>query len=423
MIRSHDSPIPLALGLLFAATVHLVAAPPASFLLGRGDRPPMPPDLRVENVVVPHDVLLLKQPNRISFDVFNRGTLPTPGTPWEDRIYLSRDDRLDSGDVLLLTRVHPGGLEPGRGYRAEVDALTLPANAEPPFYLLFQTDAGDAVDEGWMESNNVLARRFDPAEALPEPAVAIGKEDASRRVSVAWISYEDFRELVAPASETEQPAVQSVTEPVPAAPLEPDPTPPAAAPTLEEPRTPAEAGGTLAEVAAEVEPTAPPLPPVPEATVAPAPQPGPAAPAQPDLQQAQGDGDSATDAAPASRDEPARPTQTPRDESEATPTLRYPKRLDVQPGGTIVGEGIEIKTARPNFSAVARASTLPNNPEAELTFDHTGTVVSAVIVKSSGSDNVDAPILRSFYRWKASGKQIDELEGTLVIPIRVILGN
>src|SRR5690606_16110256 len=152
-------------------------ASPASHWLARRDRPPIPADLRIENIIVPNDAIVLTQPNTVSFDVVNRGASATGDAEWEDRIYLSADDKLDAGDTLLFTAVHAAPLEPGQGYRSEASKLLLPELTKPPFYLLFQTDARNTVDEGWLEGNNVRARRFDPAEDPQEPEVALGKDD------------------------------------------------------------------------------------------------------------------------------------------------------------------------------------------------------------------------------------------------------
>ncbi len=82
-----------------------------------------------------------------------------------------------------------------------------------------------------------------PEEAPPppRPEIQLGRDNAPPRQTVAWISYDDFQELIAPRNEVIQPAVQQQTDPVPDAPAEMDPTPPAPQPAASAPPTPAAA--------------------------------------------------------------------------------------------------------------------------------------------------------------------------------------
>ncbi len=64
----------------------------------------------------------------------------------------------------------------------------------------------------------------DPPKPPDEPEVPLGKDDAPKRSTVAWISHEDFEQLLARQSTTEQPALQREVDPTPEAPIEPDPT-------------------------------------------------------------------------------------------------------------------------------------------------------------------------------------------------------
>jgi hypothetical protein len=95
----------------------------------------------------------------------------------------------------------------------------------------------------------------------------------------------------------------------------------------------------------------------------------------------------------------------------------------VQPGRVLVSSGVEIKTAVPRFSTVARYSALPTNPLVSVAFDpESGRVVEAEILRSSGYPNVDAPILASLYRWRARGERLREHEGPMKIRLRLLLG-
>ncbi len=416
MIRRPDNPLPLIVGLGLAVVVHLTAAAPAWVWLNSSRRLAPPIDLRIENVVVPDNVLLLDADNTVSFDVVNRGGQSTGNTPWRDRVYFSTDDQLDAGDTLLIDAERVEALTPDQRYRSGGHNVRLSAGVQPPFYLIFITDADNAIDEHWHEDNNIYVRRFEAPDEPKPRELAVGRPDAPQRVTVAWISHDDFQKLVAPPSITEQPALQNAVEPVPGAPTElnPTPPPPEVAVNQEQAIAQADSGGSLADAP----------------VIAPQPEPGPLAelpthPGHPDLQNAPGEGDSSATASAQSATEDARPTSVPRDEAQSDPVVRT-EQVDVHPmasGSVLVGKGITVKPIRPYFSPVARYTAVPNNPEAEITFNHSGKVIDARLTASSGADNIDAPILRSLYQWKASGEQIDALgdKGKLIMPVRLIL--
>ncbi|MCC6680802.1 MAG: hypothetical protein IT445_07855 [Phycisphaeraceae bacterium] len=414
MTDRRDNPLPLILGLMLAVIVHLTAASPAWVWLNRTRSLTAPPDLRIENVVVPDNVLLLDADNDVSFDVVNRGGQFTGDLLWRDRVYYSADDQLDADDTLLIDAARVEPLAPGQRYRSAGHNARLAAQVELPFYLIFVTDADNAIEERWHEDNNVYVRRFEaPVEPQPRE-LAVGRPDAPQRVTVAWISHEDFQKLVAPPSITEQPALQNVAEPIPGAPLELNPAPPQMATNQEQAVSEAESGGSLADAP----------------VVAPQPNPGPLAelptrPGHPDLQNAPGEGDSSATASAQSAAEDATPTSVPRDEAQSDPVLRT-EEVDVHPlasGSVLVGKGITVKPARPYFSPAVRFAAVADNPKADITFDRSGKVIDAKLTQSSGTDSIDAPILRSLYQWKASGEQIDALgdKGKLIMPVNLIL--
>jgi hypothetical protein len=122
------------------------------------------------------------------------------------------------------------------------------------------------------------------------------------------------------------------------------------------------------------------------------------------------------------------PTATPGEasnrESDATSTVR--RAGNFRNGRIDVGEGLEIRTARPNLTLLARASTAPRPPLAEVYFDRTGTVVDVKLIESSGyPTEVDEPVRTALYRWRARGNVLDELPETadarVVLNIRVFL--
>ena len=72
----------------------------------------------------------------------------------------------------------------------------------------------------------------------PQNKVRLG-DDEPRAARVAWISHDDYRELLAPQARTEQPALQRTAEAMPQAPHRLDATDPSAAapePNMEPPQ-------------------------------------------------------------------------------------------------------------------------------------------------------------------------------------------
>ena len=89
---------------------------------------------------------------QVSFTVTNVGTRATRTADWTDRVFLSTDASLDTGDDLLTLREpdgsyataendHAGVLAPGQSYTATV-SFTVPFEVSGPLYLLADTDSG-----------------------------------------------------------------------------------------------------------------------------------------------------------------------------------------------------------------------------------------------------------------------------------------
>ena len=72
---------------------------------------------------------------------------------WSDRIYMSTDTFVDSGDLVLGTVSHSGALAPGESYTA-TRSVTLPHGVSGDFFFLVRTDVSDQVYEQLFESNN-----------------------------------------------------------------------------------------------------------------------------------------------------------------------------------------------------------------------------------------------------------------------------
>ncbi len=258
-----------------------------------------------------------------------------------------------------------------------------------------------------------------PAEEPETRKPPVGRED-SRVSAVAWIAHDDFRELMAREGPTDQPALQQRVDPVEAAPPELDPTPPAPTPTPDPP-----SASQLASAMPQP-PRPSPLPPSPlgqpqpwrldpagEVRVPFAPTPLVPETPRPEASSAQ--------PSPASSDQPARPTAAPRSDREAPPS-RVERFEWHRPGTVPVARGMEVQTFAPRFSVVAQYS-IPMDPELILHFDGTGQAVRVELIRSSGFENVDGPIIAALYRWRASGERIEALPPgqTLEMPVTMHL--
>lgn len=116
----------------------------------------------------------------------------------------------------------------------------------------------------------------------------------------------------------------------------------------------------------------------------------------------------------------ARPTAAPRTQSESPPASPD-ATVEARPGQVLTAAGIEVRTATPQFSLVTRITALPSNPLVRVTFNSQGEVIEAKFLKSTGYDNVDSPILSSLYKWKATGKKLEERGKGFSIIVRLKL--
>jgi subtilase family serine protease len=126
----------------------------------------------------------------IRWSVTNQGTAATIGG-WTDRVYLSTDNVLSSGDRLLGQYVFTGSLTAGTATSAEL-TVTLPPETVGTYFFLIATDVLNQVVEPGAEANNtamqVVALQLAPYADLAvsdvtAPAQTIG-DPAS--VTVGW---------------------------------------------------------------------------------------------------------------------------------------------------------------------------------------------------------------------------------------------
>lgn len=302
-------------------------------------------------------------------------------------------------------------------------------------------DGGSADREQAKTSGDTKQTPLSPPDSL------VGRGELSTP-TIAWISHSDWRELQAKRSPAHQPALQKEVDPVEDAPAQPDATPPSperppqpeAASRPPSPRAtpPQAAAPTSPRTEAELSPPTPPQPapaapppsgiareqdegPVPEGTLTNT-QPAPETPL-PHQQQQSPKVD--PQQAPPQQNEPqpdtattpgrpaeARPTSAPQAEESVPPTAPEEEPVEVRPGRVLTGPGVEITTARPEFSITARYMALgvTRNPVAILTFDHEGKVTDVTLHDRTGLDNIDAPLRASLYKWKAAGEQVDAMQ-------------
>ncbi len=320
------------------------------------------------------------------------------------------------------------------------ETITYRVNREPAQPLLVGLAIAIAVHlimlpsfTQWLTgSSSARLATSDLDPILPTPDQPKPGRDSPRVSSVAWIPHDDFRQLIAPQSQTEQPALQDQTDADPnAAAIPLDPTPPTPQEAIQANQTPRHV----------VEPPPQPQSPL-EVTdliiggktsvlthrnlLADMPQ--QAEHPQPTREdQVQSETDTQTESPtqnhttkPHTRS--ANPTAAPRSDRESSPATLRLNADSVQPGGVLVGNGIEIKTARLKPGIAATGFALPNNPVALLIFDqHNGSVIKAKLLNSTGYDDWDGPIIASLYKWRATGPRLGELGRPFEFRVKLLL--
>jgi len=90
----------------------------------------------------------------VNYRVENQGGTTPENTPWMDRIYLSEDQTLDSGDEFLREVNFTGVMDNGDFYERGV-TVKMPSSPGE-YYLIVATDSGNVVLEA-NETNNIQA--------------------------------------------------------------------------------------------------------------------------------------------------------------------------------------------------------------------------------------------------------------------------
>jgi hypothetical protein len=104
------------------------------------------------------------------------------------------------------------------------------------------------------------------------------------------------------------------------------------------------------------------------------------------------------------------------------------RRAAVYRNGRVdAGEGLDIRTVRPRFSTFALSFATPRPAMLEISFDRTGVVREAKVLRSSGFPmDVDEPIRNAVFNWRATGRLLRELpdrpNARVTLRIEFILG-
>lgn len=105
-------------------------------------------------------------------------------------------------------------------------------------------------------------------------------------------------------------------------------------------------------------------------------------------------------------------------ESDATSVIDVPLD-DIKLGKPIARQGLEVRPRRPQFTTLTLLTASPGNPLVEIRFDADGLPAKATVLESSGDSRVDHAVEASLYRWRASGKALNELKNDQTIPVRI----
>ncbi len=95
-------------------------------------------------------------------------------------------------------------------------------------------------------------------------------------------------------------------------------------------------------------------------------------------------------------------------------------------GRVEAGEGLEIRTVRPQFTLLTRVTAAPGAPRVRVVFGKDGRVKDAKIMRSSGyALEIDEPVLAAVFNWRASGHALRDLPNhpgaTLRLDLTVVL--
>lgn len=102
--------------------------------------------------------------------------------------------------------------------------------------------------------------------------------------------------------------------------------------------------------------------------------------------------------------------------------------MAVRLGRPVARPGLQIQTSYARFSVSAMVLNKPRSPLVRITFGRSGKVLRASFVggQTTGSADVDKPLLDSLYRWSARGKDLltipaDDPDAGVTLTFRIVL--
>ena len=320
----------------------------------------------------------------------------------------------------------------------------------PMMIKMFHRESRIQIFEARFEPDDFTA----PDEAVQDPPETPLGIDAETPSTLTWIGYEEYEEHIAALAEMDQAAFTD--DPASARPQPPTPTP---TPPVVEPLEQAVAVTESTETPEVIEETPPaPIDPEnlqalrnvmdalgqlltdqspdetaePQQTVAEATDPAAApetASASPATESTEA---KPAEAEPTPPEEPApvvpvtsgEPTPGEEADKESDPTSVIEAKPEIwKTGKPLASPGLEIKTRKPELTVLQRITMAARNPLCLIAFNAKGKPTRVDFLEGSGSKEFDSAISASLYRWRASGKRLEELKKgqTADVKIRIIV--
>jgi subtilase family serine protease len=148
-----------------------------------------PPDLQVTAFSAPQ-AGTAGQPVVVHWTVQNNGAGPTLNGSWKEKVYLSTDFVINSGDIFLGSRTHNGNLNPTQQYSDSLQVF-LPNNQSGNRILIIQADGDNVVYEHTNEGNNTANTLITlvippPADLVVTGILAPPVANAGSSISIDW---------------------------------------------------------------------------------------------------------------------------------------------------------------------------------------------------------------------------------------------
>ncbi|MEL6865390.1 MAG: CARDB domain-containing protein, partial [Bacteroidota bacterium] len=130
------------------------------------------------------------QPFQVSYEVRNQGEGDLEDRQWTDALWLSKDETLGSGDLLLSRINQSHELAIGEGYTDNF-SFEMPLDVGGNCFLLVNTDNGNRIRPELSEENNVQAHYIflsqpDPADLVVTHLRNPQEAEIGDEISVSW---------------------------------------------------------------------------------------------------------------------------------------------------------------------------------------------------------------------------------------------